>query len=366
MIFFSVGLPGRFAEWCDAVISRLAQRAVGPVEVVSLNTLEALALAMIRTGAPHFVVCSRQPGGGVQTALAQAGRRFVAVLDEPRAALRDLATRPGFDLVAATRAVASSCASILSYAALPEALVLGGARYGHDQVLTATMIARHLELDVGASEIETIVSELRDEGIVPLPPDNDFWWDSLEESQHALVNGALGAYVDHFGGGGLGKITWERELFFISEEPATQPVPATRPVDITGRIRFLVYGPFINLPPGSWSASVVLGFSPEAAGMTYIVEVFAGSQLTHVRVEPGNERIFEANLHFSVDSAVDHPVQIRIHNERPAFDGRLAVGYATMTPQGTVRGDARAYLATVLSEQPRQPDFASSADDNPC
>ena len=84
--------------------------------------------------------------------------------------------------------------------------------------------------------------------------------------------------------------------------------------------------------------------------MTYIIEVFAGVQLTHVRIEPGDERIFEANLHFSLDAAVDHPVQIRIHNERPAFDGRLALGYVTMTPQASVRGDTRAYLATVLNE----------------
>lgn len=351
MIFFSVGLPGRFAEWCDAVISRLARHALGAVEVVSLNTLEELALATIRTGAPHFVVCSRQPGGGVQTALAQAGKRFIAVLDEPRVALRDLATRPGFDLAAATRAVASSCASIVSCAGLPEALVLSGANCAQDQGLTATMIARHLELDIGEDEIEAIVTALRNEGIVSLSADDGGWWDALEEPQRALVNGALGAYIDHFAGGGLGKITWERELFFISEEPAAgQPVPATRPVDITGRIRFLVYGPFINLPPGFWSASVILGFSPEASGMTYIVEVFAGTRLTHARVEPGNERIFEANLHFSIDAAVDHPIQIRIHNERPAFDGRLAVGYVTITPQANVRGDARAYLATVLSE----------------
>jgi hypothetical protein len=351
MILFSIGLPGRFAEWCDAVIFRLAQRALGPVELVRLNTLDELASAMIRTGAPHFVVCSRQPGGGVQTALAQAARRFIAVLGEPRAALRDLAARPGLDLIAATRAVASSCASILSCAAMPEALVLSGVKYGHDLVSTAMMIARHLELDVTGDEIETIVAALRDEGVVPLSAEDDAWWNSLEEPQQTLVNGALGAYVDHFAGDELGKITWERELFFISEEPAAhEPVRASRPVDITGRIRFLVYGPYINLPPGSWSASVILGFSPEAAGMTYIIEVFAGIQLTHVRIEPGDERIFEANLHFSVDAAVDHPIQIRIHNERPAFDGRLAVGYMTMTPQAGVRGDARAYFATALSE----------------
>jgi hypothetical protein len=350
MILFSVGLPGRFAEWCDAVVSRLARHALGSVEVLSLNTLEELALAMIRTGASHFVVCSRQPGGGVQTALTQAGKRFIAVLDEPRIALRDLALQPGFDLVAATRAVASSCAAMLGYSSLPGALVLTAGNEAQDPLAIATAIARHLELDVGEPEIESIICALREEGIVPGRSEDNGWWDSLAEPEQALVNGALGAYVDHFAGGELGKITWERELFFMSEDPASpQPLLATRPVDITGRIRFLVYGPYINLPPGSWSASVILGFSPEAAGMTYIVEAFAGVQLTHSRIEPGSERIFEANLHFSIDAALDHPVQIRIHNERPAFDGRLALGYVTLTPQASVRGDARDYLAAITS-----------------
>jgi hypothetical protein len=351
MIFFCIGFPSRFADWCDSVTLRLVQCALGSTELLSLNTVEELALAAIKIGASHLVVCSRQPAGRVAMVLAEANRRFIAVLDEPRAAVQDLVTRPGYDLVAATRAVASSCASILSYVSMPGGLVLSATRDGHDPVTTATAIARHLELSVGEAEIANIVEALRDEGIVPLRSDDDSWWDRLRESEHDVVNGALGAYVDYFFGGDLGKITWERELFFISDEfGATELVPATRPVDITGRIRFLVYGPFINLPPGSWSASVILGLSSEAVGMAYVVEVFAGMRLTHVRLEPENEGVVEVNLHFAIDGSTDQPVQIRIHTERPAFDGRLALGYVTMT-QANVRSDARTYLTTVLANK---------------
>jgi hypothetical protein len=349
MIFFCIGFPSRFAEWCDAVIARLVECALGSADMINSNTLEELALAAIKTGAPHFVVCSRQPAGRVATALAQANRRFVAVLDEPLAAVQDLVTRPGYDLVGATRAVASSCASLFGYVGMPGALVLNTARDGRDLVSTATAIACHLELDLCEADIANIVEGLKGGGITSMRGDDGTWWDCLGDSEKALVNGALGAYVDHFEGSDFAKIVWERELFFISDEPAPQPVPATRPVDLTGRVRFLVYGPFIHLPPGSWSAGVVLGFSPEAAGMAYVVEVFAGTRLADVRVDPGNERVIEVNLHFSIDGSIDQPVQIRIHNERAAFDGRLALGYVTMTPQANVRRDTRDYLTTVLS-----------------
>jgi hypothetical protein len=345
MIFFSVGLPGRFAEWCDAVTSRLAKHALGSVEVLSLNTLEELALAMIRTGGSHFVVCSRQPGGGVQTALMQVGKRFIAVLDEPRVALRDLALRPGYDLVGATRAVASSCAAMLGYSSLPGALVLTAGNEGQDPLSIATAIARHLELDVNAAEIEKIICVLRDEGIVPERSEDSVWWDSLAEPEQALVNGALGAYIDHFAGGDLTSITWGRELFFIGDQPNER---ATRPVDVTGRARCLIYGPYITLPPGSWSVSVLLGFSKEAAELGYIVEVVAGTHLSRVNLQPEGEGVFEVNLAISIEASMDHPAEVRLFSERAGFDGKLALGQVTLRRQLTSRPEKRSEFASTL------------------
>jgi hypothetical protein len=347
MIFFCIGFPTRFAEWCDNVTSRLVRHALGSAEVLSLNTLEELALGVMRTGAAHFVICSRQPAGGLVTALAQTNSRFIAALDEPRAAVYNLAARADCDVVAATRTVASSCAALLGYASMPAGLVLNASAHSHDPILTATEISRHFELDIGEFEISNIVHELQREGISPGGIE-DYPW--LDESEEALVNGALGAYTQYFSGEDLGKIIWERQLFYIYDEPpAPQPIPATRPVDITGRIRFLVYGPFIRLPPGPWTASVILGFSPEAAGMAYSVEVFAGARLAHARLEPGSESVVEVVLHFSIDKSVDQPVQIRIHNERAAFDGRLALGCVTVTPHAGLRSATRDYLTAVLT-----------------
>jgi hypothetical protein len=345
MIFFSVGLPGRLADWCDAVISRLAQHVLGSVEVLNLNTLEELALAMIRTGASHFLVCSRQPGGGVQTALTQAGKRFIAVLDEPRIALRDLALRPGYDLVGATRAVASSCAAMSGYSVFPGALVLTAGNEGQNPVSIAKAIAGHLELDVSEPEIEKIICTLRDEGISPERSEDSIWWDSLGQPEQALVNGALGAYVEYYTGGDLPSITWERELFFIGDQPDQR---ATRPIDVTGRARCLIYGPYIMLPPGSWSVSVLLGFSKEAAELGYVVEIVAGSHLSRVNLQPEGEGVFEVALAISIEPSMDHPVEVRLFSERAGFDGRLALGQVTLRRQLTSRPEKRNEFASAL------------------
>ena len=62
MIFFSVGLPGRFSEFCDALTLRLAERSLGDVSAGEFRTLDDIARAAIKADTPHLVAALRQPG----------------------------------------------------------------------------------------------------------------------------------------------------------------------------------------------------------------------------------------------------------------------------------------------------------------
>lgn len=349
MIFFSIGMPSRFAEWCDALTSRLAEYSFGSTERTAVNTLDELAAAVLRTRASHLIACSRQPVVQLQIEILQGKRPFVVTIGDPRAALRNLSERAGYDIAGATRAVASSCAAMLTLTKAPGALVVSGSD-ATDAITVAAAIADHLEVPTSRIEIATIVSELSEAGLTPDHDEGSAWWSGLGERDQAVVNGALLPYVSRLTpDADLEPLVWEPELFYIFEDPpATSLIPAIRPVDITGRARVLVYGPFINLPPGSWSANVVLGFSAETAGMGFVVEVFAGRQLCRTRVEPSAEEIVETNLHFVIDNSIDQPVQIRIFSERATFDGRLALGYVNMVPQATIPPQTRDRLTAVL------------------
>ncbi|HEY3912250.1 MAG TPA: hypothetical protein VGM07_20550 [Stellaceae bacterium] len=347
MILFSIGMPSRFAEWCDALTAKLAEASFGTVECAALNSLEELAAAVLKTRASRLVACSRRPVVHLQTEIIEAERPFLVAIGDPRTALRDLSERMGCDLPEATRAVASSCAAILSLTRAPGALVVSSGD-AVDPISVAAAIAEHFELSASRDEIAAIVSELGEAGITPNQVEDSTWWDGLSERHRAVVNGALLPYLR---GADLEPLVWEPELFFINDDPPPPtPVTAARLVDITGRVRFLIYGPFVNLPPGSWSANVVLGFSAEAAGMSFMVEIFAGRQLACTRVEPGAEQIIEANLQFAIDDSVDQPVQVRIVNERAAFDGRLALGPVTVAPKASISAETRDQLAAALRQ----------------
>src|SRR6266446_777753 len=121
MILFSIGLPSRFTDLCDAITLQLARRSLGMAEIVAANTLEEFAAAVIRTSASNLVVACRQPVVRLQTEVIEAGRPFIVAIGDPRAALRDLLQHPGVSLADATRVVASSCAAMHTLTAAPGA-----------------------------------------------------------------------------------------------------------------------------------------------------------------------------------------------------------------------------------------------------
>jgi hypothetical protein len=348
MIFFSIGLPSPLVEWCDAIIARLVQSVAGSAELVGANTLEELGRAVIRSGASHFVVGSRLPNDGLRAALADYKGRFVVALDDPRAAYQNLVMRHGLQPVDATRAVAGSCASLLNYDTMENAFVLRARRDGADPFSMAEAIARHLDLAVDPGGVARCVEALIQSGITPILSNIDPWLDHMEGPEREIVSGALDGYVEHFAGRGLGKIVWTRDLFVVGDHPDQ---PANRPIDVTGRVRNLLFGPYMVLPPGNWLADVVLGFSKEAAEMSYGIEFIAGRRcvsLCRTTIQPDGDRVFATTVSFAIDEATDQPISLRISNERAAFDGRLALGSVTLMRQANKRPEIPQALQTAL------------------
>lgn len=354
LVFLSIAIPSRFAEWCDLVIARLVEQSLGPAEVIHTDTLEQFALGLLRAKSSNVIVGSRQMVGWLWSAIPQANMRFILALDDPRLALENLVLRHGMDFVEATRITAKSCASVVSCRSISGALALRASECEANPLAAAEGIARHLGLGVSETDIAKVVAAASDLGIWPCREKDNAWWGGLETSQRALAIGAIDPYIGCLGGADLEPITWERELFFINEEqPREHGQLASRPVEITGRPRCLVHGPYITLPPGLWSATVALGFSPEAAELTYTVDIHADALLTQARIQPDGQRFVEASLNFSI--VEPDMIGIRISNERAAFDGRLALGHVVMMPHTGLRPETRNYFATALGEPPEPP-----------
>src|SRR6476620_11286758 len=98
MLFFVLGLPGGFAEWCRAATLALVRNATQPATTIRANALDELVIAVMQAGSSHAVVEASCPGGQLRAALVEARKNFLVVLDDPRAALIDLAVGRGVEL----------------------------------------------------------------------------------------------------------------------------------------------------------------------------------------------------------------------------------------------------------------------------
>src|SRR5579871_4781407 len=300
MLRVVVGVAGRFAAWCDAVTAALLARAGGgEADAFAADTLAELAAAALQRGSADAAVASRRPDGSLCAALAEAGRRFVVALDDPRLALADRLIAAEAELAAAVAATASSCAAVAPCRDLPGALVL--------------------HADRAAA------------GVEPRPPDAATLWHALDGEQQGLVTDALAPYVHYFLGGALCHMIWRRDLFFIGDSPAER---ATRIIDITGRARCLAHGPDILVAPGRWLVKVKLLFSREACEHEFLVELSAGRPLGAATVKPEREGPAELDFPVELDAAGNRPMTLRLSSRRAAFDGATAIDVVFLYPQG--------------------------------
>lgn len=327
MLFFVFGLPGEFSRWCETVVTELARRADPSAALSHADTLDQIARNAIRTGISHGVVSSSQPGGRLRAALATTQRNFIVAFDNPRLALIDLVLGRGVGLPAAIQALASSSAALIGVGAAPGALALHGDRDWPARTDMVAAIARHLGIIIDEAEIAELVARLPDGTAARPQYDTAAWWAGLDAAQQELPLGALAPFIDAPADGVPLSIAWGRDLFFLGDRPDQR---AAGPVDITGRARCLLHGPYIMIPAGAWSLSLTARFSGAAVEHEFTVEVGADYPLASGIIRPEPDGNGEVTLDFLFDERTEFPIALRLSSQRAAFDGAILVREARL------------------------------------
>jgi hypothetical protein len=311
----------QFSDWCDTLITRAIELAAGPVTVLELENSEALVLEMMQKTAPNMYLRARRPMHWLRGILKSTAKKFVIGLDDPRHAVTDFVSRHNIELPEATRRAATASTLMTSCFDLPGALVIYAEQAAKNPVATAAMVVEHLGLPMGAEGLETLVGQLPTDVIQIGCPGMA----NLSDREQEIVNAALLPLAEMFAGNPLHRIIWHRELFLEEHH-----LPVSGPLPLKGPIRYMIYGPYIVLPPGRWMAEMVLGFSEDAMQMTYKVEVWAGSLLTSASLTP-QMNIMTVNLVFEIATTNEHLVEIRLLNLAPGTRGTIALGQTTLT-----------------------------------
>ncbi len=118
---------------------------------------------------------------------------------------------------------------------------------------------------------------------------------------------------------------WDREIFASAEAPDGR---CPKELDVTGRARCLLFGPYLPLTPGHWSATAHLEVCVDAARCRLAVEFGAEPDYALVDLpfgQPGQHAI--ELTHEIRESGLG---QIRLFLKRAAFHGEVRFIGATV------------------------------------
>ncbi len=113
---------------------------------------------------------------------------------------------------------------------------------------------------------------------------------------------------------------WARDLFrHTSTSGVVQGVPER--LDITGRGRIVVFGPYVSLPPGDWRIRLRFWMDAPAARASWRLEWGDQARFATHAFRPGRAGRFEVEISHRWEAAA--PSELRLALDVPAIDGVL-------------------------------------------
>lgn len=149
-------------------------------------------------------------------------------------------------------------------------------------------------------------------------------------SPQLAVSIALGMY--RLGRPAVGtQVQWSERLFTYDERSCVRGEPHGV-LDVTGRPRTLIYGPYLALPPGLWKAVMRFAVDDDAAGHELRFDWGIGADFISQSEVPSSGGIYEVEMQHHV--AEVGAWQFRILLMEGAFEGRLTFqgGHVTRLP----------------------------------
>lgn len=261
------------ARWI--VLTPSADDAAWRREIVRAAT--AVDLRIVEAGGTEALAAYDNPAAVIITddaavALAAGPTEIIAIMPEPESAPDAVADAHKFD---APHSVWHASTLLARAAGLAD---------GHS-VISAVELARRPRL-------------LRLFGLLELTPPPSV----AEVSRRPAVAAAFNVFRSSSAGRGAPPVPWSERLF-IYDEKAARDRTEWGVLDITGRPRMLVWGPYLALPPGLWRAVIRFGMDAEAAGHQYRVDWGTRTACTSEYVTPGRAGMYEIQLDWLFDQA---------------------------------------------------------------
>jgi len=112
---------------------------------------------------------------------------------------------------------------------------------------------------------------------------------------------------------------WSRDLFSYPKPPLANEPPHT--FDLTGRPKFLVFGPYLTMPAGAWTARFELTFDAPSTRHRYRADWGGVTEYQSLEFRPERPGVYQIELTHDWSEAA--PCELRLLVMEGVFEGRV-------------------------------------------
>jgi hypothetical protein len=307
MLVSVFGDPSQESMFGLRAIQLLVENAVGSYHWVCEGTAAELAEALADATHKNIVFFADSPDHYIGKVFLEGNAPLVLLLHDPTSIVESLTFEREFDVITSIRVTSLSLSCLHDLVLYPRAYVIS-------EPLNIGNIANHL---IRIAQIYQI-------------PINDVilknTLDCLKTSERrktcldpflSTTSISIRGFESLLNKSAVDRLRWPREVFMNADN---QGAIIDAPIDLTGRARLLLYGPFLHLPRGSWIAEVSFevreNFSRNVLKVDICLDEVAG-EWTFQLPETGSYT-FEIPLKVLEPR---HPVQIRLYLMQGAIEG---------------------------------------------
>lgn len=331
MLLTVFGVPTAAAFRGFQIVQAFFTEMVGGFDLLTAATVEELRSAWAGRVHQHVLYFSEAPGADVVSFFRQAQAPMLVFVDDPVEIALALQVERGLDQLQSARASSLSVSVLEEIWVAPDVMLINAGRGGTLSLFDfVEALAAFLTLPCSDEQVLRVMERLRLQGFslgdaggswlrlqLNGDPGSDRQAPSSEEL--GLLHRYLGSYRPVAAQQPLSVVIWPEETFVSVDHGWTG---LNGMLDMTGRQRRLIEGPWFGLPRGRWQATIEFVVLDNLMGCVMQVHVVAQRVLRQGRIAIPETGSHSCSLVFDHEDA-DTPLVIQFTLDRGVLQGRF-------------------------------------------
>jgi hypothetical protein len=347
-LLVALGMPGIMSFWGTVALGAIASEAFDDHCVFQVETLEDMQNAWKNRTSENVIITSHYPDTELCEFLLRTNAPYVIFSENAVDCVTYLARQLAREDIGLIRSVSASIACISQMRPHPFLMNLNREKIGTVPIHRVVgQICRQLRISLTSAGMVQCLKQLgMDDADSATQIDqiptfeksaariNSFYAPPGENPTDVPPNLLQIArdVVEPFDGKLLrdqvSSLIWPQESFLLADKGGE---PAGGEIELVGRARCLVYGPYFHLPSGEWNATYSLGIEENVYGQIFTIEVHSDGLLSKIRVRPTGTGSFAAEAAFRIDRP-KNPIEIRLFTDTGSIEGSIAYWSVELSP----------------------------------